>query len=104
MMTFLATAPELIEKVRHIAQVDPHGWTITLISVLVVFAALLLLYGAYTVVGWICSGKAMKEYNKRMRFHRDSETAAVIAAAIELALKDENKHDRESYVITIRRA
>ena len=39
------------------AQVDPHGWTLTLISICVVFCALVILYFIYTLSGNIFSGK-----------------------------------------------
>ena len=35
------------------AQVDPHGWTLTLISVSVVFIALVILYFLYSLSGSI---------------------------------------------------
>lgn len=36
---------------------DPHGLTLTLISLMVVFGCLLILYGAYSLSGAIFSGK-----------------------------------------------
>ena len=38
-------------------QTDPHGLTLTLISVSVVFAALIVLYFVYSLSGNIFSGK-----------------------------------------------
>ena len=40
-------------------QTDPHGWTLTLISVSVVFVALIILYFLYTLSGNIFSGCAI---------------------------------------------
>ena len=37
------------------AQVDPHGWTLTLISVSVVFIALIILYFLYSLSGSIAA-------------------------------------------------
>ncbi len=98
------------------AQTDPHGWTLTLISVCVVFAALLILYGVYSLSGDIFSGKFKRKAGK------GAENAQEIAAAIAMALRsecgsdeevaalaalclylDDGVHDVESGIITIRR-
>lgn len=52
LFSFLLTAGS-----DRMAQIDPHGWTLTLISVSVVFAALIILYFVYTLSGGIFSGK-----------------------------------------------
>ena len=39
------------------AEIDPHGWTLTIISVSTVFAALIILYFIYNFSGNIFSGK-----------------------------------------------
>ncbi len=98
------------------AQTDPHGWTLTLISVCVVFSALLILYGVYSLSGDIFSGKFRRKAGK------GAENAQEIAAAIAMALRsecgsdeevaaltalclylDDGVHDVESGIITIRR-
>ncbi len=108
------------EKAEHMAAIDPHGWTITLVSVSVVFSALIILYVAYTLVGRVCNGKP--RLPRRNRKAKSGDVPDEVAAAIALALKDscgngteaaialaldrylnEAVHDYEPYVITIRR-
>jgi len=94
---------------------DPHGWTLTLISVCVVFAALIILYFLYSLSGSIFSGK-FKRRSGRKAGIPDPQTAAAIAlalsqessngteAAIATALHlylGESAHDHESFIITI---
>lgn len=101
-------------------QTDPHGWTLTLISVGVVFIALVILYFIYNFSGSIFSGKiSFKRKPKAPKGAPDAD--ADVAAAIALALQAEcgsddeiaavtalylylndNVHDVESGVITIR--
>lgn len=97
-------------------QTDPHGWTLTLISVSVVFIALVILYFIYNFSGSIFSGKISFK-----RKPKAPEGAPDVAAAIALALQAEcgsddeiaavtalylylndNVHDVESGVITIK--
>ena len=98
---------------HRMARIDPHGWTLTLTSVSVVFGALLILLIIFTISGNTISGK----YKRRMRHSAPSpEEAAAIAmalseysseediAAIAMALSlylNEEVHDTESYRITI---
>lgn len=73
---------------------DPHGITITVISVAVVFATLITLYFAYAIIGKVVNRKS-------------GDRSEEIAAAVSLALHeyaDERAHDKESYVITIKRS
>ena len=72
------------------AQTDPHGWTLTLISVCVVFCALLILYGVYSLSGDIFSGKF-----KRKPAPKAAGDEQAIAAAIALALSAEGTSDEE---------
>ncbi len=101
------------------AQVDPHGWTLTLISVSVVFLALIILFLLYNLSGNIFSGK-YKRSNKKTQAggsHDMDEVAAAIAlaldaesgpraedqAAIAMALYlylDEGVHDAEPGFLT----
>lgn len=79
---------------------DPHGIIMTVVSVSVVFAALLCLYLAYALIGRIVNYRAGQEEKKE-----DTPTAEE-AAAIGMALHmyfDETVHDQESYRITIKR-
>ena len=97
-------------------QTDPHGWTLTIISVGVVFIALVILYFIYNFSGSIFSGKiSFKRKPKAPKGAPDADVAAAIAlalqaecgsddeiaAALYLYLND-NVHDVESGVITIR--
>lgn len=70
-------------------QTDPHGWTLTLISVSVVFAALIVLYFVYTFSGSIFSGK-IKLPKKTRKASADDEVAAAIALALDMELSGED--------------
>lgn len=99
-------------------QTDPHGWTLTIISVSVVFIALVILYFVYDFSGSIFSGKiSFKRKPKAPEGAPDADVAAAIALALQaecgsddeiaavtalyLYLND-NVHDVESGVITIK--
>jgi Na+-transporting methylmalonyl-CoA/oxaloacetate decarboxylase gamma subunit len=79
-------------------QTDPHGWTLTLISVSVVFAALIVLYFIYSLSGSIFSGK-FKRTPKPRKAVKGSPDAEV-AAAIALALDMENSGDVYAAIAT----
>ncbi len=64
-------------------ETDPHGWTLTLISVSVVFAALIVLYFVYSFSGNIFSGK-FKRTPKPKKGSADAEVAAAIALALDM--------------------
>lgn len=99
----LEVASDVVSKSAAMAERDPYGFTITAVSVTVVFAALIILYFAYKLVGILVSWKISPSSDKNTdHTHPDEETAA----AISMALKEhmaENSHDKESYIITIRR-
>lgn len=103
------------------AQIDPHGWTLTLISVSVVFSALIILYFIYSFSGNLFSGKYNRapKAPKAVRGEADGEVAAAIALALEAEAGGETEaaiaaalhlylsdavHDVESGVITLRRS
>ena len=65
------------------AQVDPHGWTLTLISVCVVFCALVILYFIYSFSGNIFSGKFKSGKKKSSQKGADEEA---VAAAIFISI------------------
>lgn len=106
-------------KAERLKRTDPHGWTLTLVAVGVVFSALIILFLCYTLVGAICTGRFKRTRRPRKaKKTAEGEVAAAIAlalkmaggseaeAAIGLALHmylSESVHDTESYVITIRR-
>ena len=74
-------------NILSILENDPHGIIITVVSVSVVFAALVILYFAYTLTGKLVNWKTDKPAKKRSK--RKSTDTRI--------------HDSESYVITIRR-
>ena len=83
------------------AQTDPHGWTLTLISVAVVFSALVILFGVYTLFGKVFAEKEIKPSTTKA-VAGDTDVEAAIAAAVSLYLS-ESVHDHESGVLTIER-
>ena len=56
-ITLLQVSQSVIEKSAEMLEKDPHGAIITLVSVSVVFTALVLLYYAYTFIGKIVNGE-----------------------------------------------
>jgi len=79
-------------------ETDPHGWTLTLISVTVVFSALIVLYLIYNLSGNIFSGK-FKRTPKPKKAGKGTPDAEV-AAAIALALDMENGGDVYAAIAT----
>ena len=72
------------------AEIDPHGWILTLVSVFVVFCALIILYFVYTLSGNVFSGKFSSAKTKTKQQKKSSkEPDAEIAAAIAMALEAE---------------
>lgn len=123
-LMFLQVSENVIRKSAEMAVKDPHGIIITVVSVAVVFIALVILYYAYTFVGKVVGGKfSIKGIFRRRKKPADRsvpspEEAAAIAlaldqelggetyAAIGLALHqylNDTVHDMESYIITIKR-
>jgi sodium pump decarboxylase gamma subunit len=99
-------------------QTDPNGLTLTLISVSVVFAALIVLYCIYSLSGALFSGKFKREPKPSVKaspdaevaaaialaldMEQDGDTYAAIATAVHLYLSD-SIHDVEPGIVTIRR-
>lgn len=96
-------------------QTDPHGWTLTLISVMVVFAALIVLYFVYSFSGKLFSGE-FKRARKPAKATADPEVAAAIALALDMECSgdeyaaiaaavhlylSESVHDAEPLIVTI---
>ena len=121
----LQVSENVVRKSAEMAARDPHGIIITVVSVAVVFTALVVLYFAYTFVGKAVNGKVDWKSLVR-RFKRKSkgkgmpseEEAAAIAMALDLEINGETYaaiglalhqylndtvHDNESYIITIKR-
>ena len=121
----LQASESVIIKSAEMAEKDPHGAIITIVSVSVVFCALIILDFAYTLIGKISSGQIKISIPKRERKPKartgavlTEEEAAAIALALDNALNGEayaaiglalhkylndTVHDNESYIITIRR-
>ena len=82
---------------------DPHGWTLTIISVGVVFIALIILYALYSLSGRIFSGELKADAKKAARAGKrltravipgsSNEESNEIAAAIAMALDMEKGGD-----------
>ena len=53
----LQVSENIVRKSAEMAVRDPHGVIITLVSVTVVFVALIILYFAYTFIGKVISGQ-----------------------------------------------
>ncbi len=98
---------------------DPHGFTLSLVAVLVVFSALIVLFLVYSLSGAVFTGRFKSRGKKSSPKTADAETAAAIAmalslcsggdevpAAIAAALHlylSESVHDPEPGFVTIRR-
>lgn len=108
---------DIATKAEEMASGDPYGLIMTLTSVCVVFAVLILLWLVYAFAGKIFSGGLCRKDSKAAKQGMTPETAAAIAMAIEkenksevnaaiaLALHqymNETVHDQESFVLTIR--
>lgn len=120
----LQVSESVILKSAEMAEKDPHGMIITLVSVSVVFLALIILYFAYTLIGrtvnrtidWkglICrktqtagNDTPSPEETAAIALALDQklngETYAAIGVALHRYLND-TVHDNESYIITIKR-
>ena len=98
------------EKMR---QADPHGFTMTITAVAVVFSALILLYFAFWALGKIMIRIAKRNKQKAAGVsvaptEKKKDDGAIVGAeiaAIGMALKmyQDEMHDIESHVLTINR-
>ena len=108
---------DIATKAAEITARDPHGLILTVVCVSVVFAALLILFLCYSLIGKICQdaekrtkagkGSVKSSGGKDASSGSDADDEeSLIAAAVSIALGDYisgEVHDNESYVITIRR-
>lgn len=120
----LQASESVLIKSAEMAERDPHGAIITIVSVSVVFCSLIILYYAYTFIGKILSGEFKLTLPKKEKKaaakggHPEEEVAAAIALALDQELNGETYaaigmalhqylndtvHDNESYIITIKR-
>lgn len=96
-------------------ETDPHGWTLSIVAVAVVFSALIILFVLYSLSGAIFTGRFKRKGKQTCdadtaaaialalhQYASADDEAAVIAAAIHLYLS-ESVHDTEPGIITIRR-
>lgn len=108
---------------QELAQTDPHGLTLTLVSVLVVFSALLLLWFIFTMLFQHkkrpaaeakqlkaparTTGSLSPETAAAISMALDAEFGGEVHAAMGLAMHEYLEgcvHDNESFVLTIRRS
>lgn len=109
--------PLITKGAERVAETDPHGLTLTLISVAVVFSALIILYFIYSTSGNFFSGKYKFKRNKGNRGRMSDEVAAAIALALDAEQGTETEvaialalhlhlssetHDIEPGIVTIR--
>ena len=96
---------------QKVAREDPHGWILTLVSVSVVFIALMLLWWLFAALFGQKKKKtpASKGMNPEVAaaisMALQSEFGSEVYAAIGLALHEylqDTVHDNESFIITIR--
>lgn len=83
----------VLAKSAEMAQKDPYGWIITVVSISVVFVSLALLFILYYLIGRIA--------NRLCKEKQPQTTSAVEDSAI-AEPEDSELHDKESYMITIR--
>lgn len=90
----LIQAENVLTKSMELAEKDPHGWIITVVSISVVFVSLALLFVLYFLFGRLVN-----------RFSKDEKPDTAEQAGTTNAAEPEDKepHDKESYVITIRK-
>ena len=98
MTTFLYSLLPLTAGGDRMAEIDPHGWTLTLISVGVVFSALIVLYFIYHFSGNIFSGT----YKRKPKAPKAAKGApsGEVAAAIAMALNAEAGGETEAAIAT----
>ena len=96
---------------QKVAREDPHGWILTLVSVSVVFFALMLLWWLFAALFGQRKKKAPAakgmnpEVAAAISMALQSEFGSEVYAAIGLALHEylqDTVHDNESFIITIR--
>lgn len=84
------------------AEMDPHGLNLALISILFVFAVLFVLYLIYSISGMTFVKRQKKAERSTKETSIDEEKAAAIAAAL-AQYEQDFAHDEESGIITITR-
>lgn len=92
-MFTLLQAETVLAKSTELAQKDPYGWMITVVSISIVFISLALLFILYYLIGRIVNRFSKEEQHQQ-------ETAATQEAVADDS-EDPKPHDKESYIITI---
>lgn len=90
---------------QKMAHEDEHGFILTIVSVSVVFCALIILWWLFSLLGKV-SGKITPEIAAAIGLALDQEMNGEVYAAISLALHlymEDAVHDNESFVLTINR-
>ena len=87
----------ILAKSAEMAQKDPYGWIITVVSISVVFVSLALLFILYYLIGRLVSRFSKEEDPQTQNTVAGPSAAGPSAAEPE----DSAPHDKESYVITI---
>ncbi len=97
------------------AQTDPHGWTLSIVAVLVVFCALLVLFLLFNTLGGVFRRADERLDARRAAYNASAQNGkpedaaapdaeiAAIATALHLYYTD-CIHDREPGIVTIRPA
>jgi len=113
-------------KAQALAETDPHGVTLSITAVSVVFSALFILFCIYTLSGAFFSGKIKIDLKRKPKAKKanavaNGEVSPEVAAAIAMALDKEYGsevyaaiglalheylsnaiHDQESFILTIK--
>ena len=63
----LANVGEMTNGAVKMASYDPHGWTLSIVAVSVVFTGLILLFFVYSLSGRIFTKVAMPKIKHRMK-------------------------------------
>ena len=85
-----------------IARSVPNAFILTLISIQIVFLALICLTYTYALIGRIANVNLKRPKKQKESDSPSEKEAAAIAMALNLYMNEE-MHDEESYVITIKR-
>jgi biotin carboxyl carrier protein len=91
-MHTLLQAETVLAKSAEMAQKDPHGWIITVVSISVVFISLALLFVLYNLIGKLVIRFSRDEQLQENPSGEETATAEPV---------DTRPHDKESYIITI---
>ena len=89
----LIQAENVLTKSMELAEKDPYGWIITLVSISVVFLSLALLFVLYFLFGRLIN----------FIFKEKKQVEEVVVKEESQTIEVQDPHDSESYVLTIRK-